>query len=61
MQAGSFAAALETEVIQVIINYRGRERQFHFHIHTALITADKFSHGGNTNFCLIRKCRLYIR
>lgn len=46
MQAGSFATALETEVIQVIINYRGRERQFHFHIHTGLITADKFSDGN---------------
>lgn len=61
MQAGSFATALETEVIQVIINYRGRERQFHFHIHTGLITADKFSDGGIINFCLTRKCSLYIK
>lgn len=41
MGQGALQQTLETEVIQVIIKYRGRERQFHFHIHTGLITADR--------------------
>lgn len=53
VRQGALQQTLETEVIQVIIKYRGRERQFHFHIHTGLITADrKLSDVGHINFCL---------
>lgn len=53
-EQGALQQPPETEAIQVTIKYRGRERQFHFHIHAGLITAvRKYSDGGDINFCLI--------